>query len=71
VSFALAIRVAGSADPTFQILPRPPRRRFQRAPRPDPYTELRNRSVQDTFIVCCDCEDDPVPLGRGLDPCCD
>ena len=25
-------------------------------------TELRNRGVHDTFIVCCDCDDDEVLL---------
>src|SRR6476469_2098691 len=29
-------------------------RKMSRALRPDPYTELRNRGIHDTFIVCCD-----------------
>jgi Transposase, Mutator family len=33
---------------------KPTRRKSGRALRPDPYTELPNRGVQDTFIVCCD-----------------
>lgn len=33
---------------------KPTSRKADRAPRPDPYTDLKNRGVKDTFFVVCD-----------------